>query len=145
MKAFLSFIGCMFCTCLLLAQESAVPKNVTRAFKHQFNSAESQTWYVEPKHYEVQFLEGHREKIAFYAKSDGQLMQTKVLIEEKEIPNEVMQAIRLQYPDFVLDEYSCIVRPDDTSFFSISLKTQAGVYNLELSAQGEVLTKVKVH
>lgn len=125
-------------SCFLFGQEAAIPKNVIREFKHQFKSAEFPTWYVEQKHYEVQFLDDKKEKIAFYAKSDGKLIQTKVLIDENEIPNDVMKALRNEYPDFVLEEYSRIICPDNTVFFSISIRSAKGVYDLVYTAQGSV-------
>lgn len=145
MRAILSFIAFMQLSCFLFGQETAVPKSVIRAFKHQYHSPESSTWYVEPQHYEVHFLDGKQEKIAFYAKSGGELMQTKELIDEKEIPNEVMQAIRGHYLDFALDDYSRIVRPDGSVYFSISLRSSGNSYNLEYSAQGAVLREERVH
>lgn len=145
MRTIVSFFALMQFSCSLFGQEAAVPKNVIKAFKHQYRSAEIATWYVEPKHYEVQFLDGNKEKVAFYAKSNGNLLQTKVLIDEKEIPNDVMHAIRNRFPDFIFDDFSRIVCPDDSFFFNISLRSSGISYNLDYSAQGMILGEEKAH
>lgn len=145
MRTIFSIIAFLQFTCFLFGQEAAVPKSVIRVFKHQYHSSESTTWYVETQHYEVHFLDGNQEKIAFYAKSGGELLHTKELIEEKEIPNEVMQSIRVRYHDFVLDDFSRVVCPDGSVYFNIILRSAGSSYNLDYSAQGAVLSEERAH
>lgn len=143
MRIALIFLSALLCIGNVWAQEEAVPKHVVKAFKQQFRCAESPTWYVEPDYYEVQFLQKTQEKIAQFSKSSGELVETKILIEENQIPSPVIQAVRNKYPDYVLQEYSMLIRPETEPIYAISLRAAAGTYSLQISPLGMVLNNVK--
>ncbi len=144
MKILLIAVASLLCMGNLFAQEEAVPKHVIKEFKQLFKSSESPTWYVEPQYYEVQFLQEKHEKIASFSKSDGKLIETKELIEETEIPGEVIQVVRNNYPDYVLEDYFRIVRVDQETIFKINIKSSAGIFSLDVSPQGEIISTTKV-
>lgn len=145
MKIIVAIISALLCISSASGQENAVPKNVIKEFRQLFRSAEPPVWYVEPQYYEAQFMQDNKEKIAHFAKADGTLIQTKVLINEKEIPGEVIQVLRNHFPDFVLQDYSLIVIPEKEPFFQLNVKSGKDSYSLEVSSAGEMLSNSRAH
>jgi hypothetical protein len=81
---------------------SQVPKIVQQAFKLRYPGIRALFWFQLNDDYEAQFLIHERSTSVEFSKT-GRWINTETVLQEEDFPVQVLDYVRLHYPDYELD------------------------------------------
>ena len=120
-----------------------VPQAVREAFQKAYPGAKGAKYSKESEDgktlYEVEFKEKGKEIEAVY-KADGSLYETEEEIDIRDLPEQIVQAIKKAHPEAVLKEAEKITGSDGKPRgYEVEVKVGKKELELELTADGNIV------
>jgi hypothetical protein len=130
----------VLCVCTsLYAQKITVPQAAKDAFSDKFPKAEGVKWDREnTSGYEANFKLDGIDMSAVFLK-DGTWKETETSIDIDQLPQPVLDAIKLNYSSGKLFGASKIVRVDDTTIYEADIKMKSKKKEVLFDEKGNIL------
>lgn len=127
--------------------QTTVPDNVKAAFEKMFPEAKSIKWSVEdPKTWEAEFKVKCKKMSANFD-VDGKWMETETEMKARNLPDNVLRVVKIEFPGYRIDEV-CLVESPDMKSYEIEIeKKEAGTeteLEILVSDDGKVLKKDQI-
>jgi hypothetical protein len=125
-----------------LSSESDVPAAVLSSFKDKFAPEGKVSWYKDAETFCAKFKSDDQSVVADFS-SDGKWIDTKYMVEEKELPSEIATYISTDFKDAKIKEASLRESKDESDHYYIILKKEktTSVAELYFDVKGTFLKK----
>ncbi len=122
-------------------KESEVPVVVKESFTKRFAKAVEVTWSKESDtEFEAEFKAGGQSQSANFDQS-GKWLVTETEIKKAELPQAVMATIAKEFAGFKIEEIEKAETFDSGMFYEVALEKGKVNYEIQISADGQVLKK----
>ncbi len=140
MKNAILLLTLVLCVCTsAYAQKINVPQAAKDAFADKFPKAEDVKWDKEnSSEYEANFKLDGVEMSAVFTK-DGTWKETETSIGTDQLPQLVLDAIKLNYSSGTLYGASKIVRADDTTIYEADIKMKSKKKEVLFDEKGNII------
>jgi hypothetical protein len=144
-------ISTVLCLVLLISgyasaqklKENEVPLAVKKTFQQKFAGAKEVKWSKESAtEFEAEFdLGGHEQSASF--DNSGQWKETEIEIKKYELPQAVQATLAKEFEGYKIEEAEKAESPGPGSYYEVALKNGKVKYEVKLSPEGKVITKVE--
>lgn len=125
-------------------KESEVPVGIKTVFSEKFPDAKKVKWSKESEtEYEAEFKRGTLSQAANFD-SAGKWIATETEIKPSSLPPSVKAVIAQDFIGFGIEESEKVETPDKGTFYEVTVEKGKLAYNLEISVNGDVLSKVEM-
>jgi len=127
--------------------QTAVPENVKAVFEKMFPEAKSIKWSAEDsKTWEAEFKMKCKKMSANFD-GDGKWMETETEMKARNLPDNVLNVVKTEFPGYRIDE-ACLVESPDMKAYEIEIEKKEAGKEIELevlvSADGKILKKDQI-
>jgi len=129
----ISFLAMLlFITAMASAQDiptDKVPSVVLNTFKKEFPKANDIEWELQGDRYNVEFEIGWDNDYEAWFTNSGKLIKYTIEISQRDLPINVLNAIKNQYPDYHIDDAEKII---ENGIDTYSVELEKGKEELDL-------------
>jgi hypothetical protein len=123
----------------LISQNVTAPKAVKSAFEQKFPNAENVKWGKEnTNEYEAEFTLNMTPMSANFLK-DGTWLETETSIAIDQLPQAIIDAVRLNYSGGTIRDASKIEKPDNTIVYETDIKIKSKTKEVVFDEKGNVV------
>ena len=127
--------------------QTTVPDNVKAVFETMFPDAKSIAWSVgDSKTWEAEFKMKCKKMSANFD-GDGKWIETETEMKARNLPDNVLNVVRTEFPGYRIDE-ACLVESPDMKAYEIEIEKKEAGKEIELeilvSEDGKILKKDQI-
>lgn len=118
-----------------------VPENIQNAFQQQYPNALDIEWDIQGIYYHVEFETRRDMDHDIWYNENGEEIKHKSEIRAKELPQQILNALKESYPLYHIDEVDKIIEMGET-FYDIELENALGSeIEMMIKENGEIISQ----
>jgi hypothetical protein len=115
-----------------------VPSVILNTFKKEFPKANDIEWELQGDRYNVEFEIGWDNDYEAWFTNTGKLIRYTLEISQRDLPIDVLNAIKNQYPGYHIDDAEKIIE-NDIDTYSVELENRTEELNLMFTKNGKLI------
>ena len=128
------------CACEQKISNDNVPEGIRNKFSAIYPAAENVRWAKEIKNYRAYFKNSGNDIAVLFDKK-GNVKETEIKIEKKEVPEAVIKMISREYPKANLISFSRVDSPDMVQY-AVKMNIRKENYKVFFSPEGRLIKQV---
>ena len=124
-----------------ILNENDVPEAVKTVFVAEYPNAKKISWEKIGRAYHVDFRIGNNREVDLWFTENGSISKRKIELEVEELPTGVLNKLKRDYADFVIDDPEKIVK-SEMVYYRIELESKTEEFEIAFDESGKQLSKV---